>query len=59
MEMTIEQAVQILDQAASRAMLPRDDHYKVQIAVETIKEEVEKLRKALDVPKKEPNIEQK
>lgn len=47
MEMTIEQAVQILDQAASRAMLPREDHYRIQVAVETIKSEVEKLRKEL------------
>jgi hypothetical protein len=43
--MTIEQALQILDQAASRAMLPREDHYKVQVAVETIREEFEKMRK--------------
>lgn len=41
--MTIEQALQILDQAASRAMLPREDHYKVQVAVEMIKSEVEKF----------------
>ncbi|MBN2778651.1 MAG: hypothetical protein JXR36_13480 [Bacteroidales bacterium] len=37
MEMTVEQALQILDQAASRAMLPRQEHYQVQIAVETLK----------------------
>jgi len=48
MNMTIEQALQILDQAASRAMLPREDHYRVQVAVETIKSEVEKLQKELE-----------
>jgi hypothetical protein len=49
--MTIEQALQILDQAASRAMLPREDHYRVQVAVETIKAEFEKLRKELEETK--------
>jgi len=48
MNMTIEQAVQILDQAASRAMLPREDHYRVQMAIETIKSEFEKLTKELE-----------
>lgn len=57
--MTIEQALQILDQAASRAMLPREDHYKVQVAVETIKGEVEKLRKELEDLKKDGKNEQK
>jgi hypothetical protein len=50
--MTIEQALQILDQAASRAMLPREDHYKIQVAVETIKSEFEKVRKELEGLKK-------
>lgn len=57
--MTIEQALQVLDQAASRAMLPREDHYKVQVAVETIKGEVEKLRKELEDLKKDGKNEQK
>jgi hypothetical protein len=56
MEMTPEQALQVLDQAASRAMLPREDHYRVQVAVETIKGEVEKLRKELEEVK---NLEKK
>jgi antitoxin component of RelBE/YafQ-DinJ toxin-antitoxin module len=51
MNMTIEQALQILDQAASRALLPRQDHYQVQVAVETIKAEFEKLRKELEETK--------
>ncbi len=59
MEMTIEQAVQILDQAASRAMLPREDHYRVQVAVETIKSEVEKMRKELEEGKKVEKKESK
>jgi len=59
MDMTIEQAVQILDQAASRAMLPREDHYRVQMAVETIKSEVEKLRKELEEGKKAEKKESK
>ena len=46
--MNIEQALQILDQAASRAMLPRDDHYKIQVAVETIKDEFEKMKNELE-----------
>lgn len=52
MNMTIEQALQVLDQAASRAMLPREDHYRVQVAVETIKTEVEKLQKELEESRK-------
>lgn len=31
------QALVILDQAASRALLPREDHFKIQIAVETLR----------------------
>lgn len=57
--MTIEQAVQILDQAASRAMLPREDHYKVQVAVQTIKESFDKLQKELDDLKKVEKKESK
>ena len=59
MNMTIEQAVQILDQAASRAMLPREDHYKVQVAVQTIKESFDQLQKELDDLKKEEKKESK
>lgn len=51
--MTIEQALQILDQAASRALLPREDHYKIQVAVETIKDQVAKLQGELDELKKD------
>ena len=40
--MTPEQALQVLDQAASRALLPREDHYRVQVAVETLKVVIEK-----------------
>jgi hypothetical protein len=36
--MTEDQALQILDQAASRALLPREDHYRIQLAVETLKQ---------------------
>lgn len=57
--MTIEQALQILDQAASRAMLPREDHYRVQVAVETIKSEFEKMRKELEETKKVEKKESK
>lgn len=42
--MTIEQALQILDQAASRAMLSREDHVKVQMAIETLAKELEKMK---------------
>jgi len=35
--MTIEQALQILDAAAARALLTREDHRNVQIAVETLR----------------------
>ena len=41
-KMTPEQALQVLDQAASRALLPREDHYRVQVAVETLKAVIEK-----------------
>lgn len=57
--MSLEQALQILDQAASRAMLPREDHYKVQVAVQTIKESFDQLQKELDELKKEGKNEQK
>lgn len=57
--MNIEQALQILDQAASRALLPREDHYHVQMAVETIKSEFEKLKKELEELKKEEKKESK
>jgi hypothetical protein len=57
--MTIEQALQILDQAASRAMLPREDHYKVQVAVETIREEFEKMRKEGEKPSTNPQGDMK
>ena len=50
--MDINQALQILDQAASRAMLPREDHYKVQVAVQTIKESFDQIQKELDDLKK-------
>lgn len=50
--MTIEQALQILDQAASRAMLPREDHYRIQVAVQTLKESFDQMQKELEEIKK-------
>lgn len=52
--MTTQEALQILDQAASMAQLPRQGHLQIQQAVETLKEIITpKTTQPEDPPKTE------